>query len=253
MDCPSEENLIRLKLSEVENINHLEFDLANRILNVFHEGSNNSITSNLESLNLNALLKSTEQSELESTSNKGNERKLLWYVLIINFGFFILEMTFGLISKSMGLIADSLDMLSDSFVYILSLIAVSKTTLFKKRIAKASGVIQITLAIIGISEVIRRFFDATEVPNYQQMIIISFFALIGNALSLYILQKSKSQEAHMKASMIFTSNDIIINIGVIIAGILVQFFGNSYPDLIIGSIVFLIVLQGAKKILALSK
>jgi Co/Zn/Cd efflux system component len=40
-------------------------------------------------------------------------------------------------------------------------------------------------------------------------------------LSLTELQKSKSQEdAHMKASMIFTSNDVIINLGVIAAGIL---------------------------------
>ena len=57
----------------------------------------------------------------------------------------------------------------------------------------------------------------------------------------------------MKASMIFTSNDVIINLGVIIAGILVHYLSSNKPDLIIGTIVFALVIQGAFRILKLSK
>jgi Co/Zn/Cd efflux system component len=57
----------------------------------------------------------------------------------------------------------------------------------------------------------------------------------------------------MKASMIFTSNDVIINTGVILAGILVLLTGSKYPDLIIGAIVFLIVVRGAIRMLKLGK
>src|SRR5574344_2336640 len=84
-------------------------------------------------------------------------------------------------------------------------------------------------------------------------IIISILALIGNGLCLYLLQKSKSKEAHMQASMIFTSNDVIVNLGVIVAGGLVYLTNSKYPDLIVGTIVFFIVGQGAFKILKLSK
>ena len=42
----------------------------------------------------------------------------------------------------------------------------------------------------------------------------------------------------MQASMIFTSNDVIINSGVIVAGLLVNWLNSSYPDLIIGALVF---------------
>lgn len=83
------------------------------------------------------------------------------------------------------------------------------------------------------------------------MIIVSFFALIGNAISLYLLQKSKSKEAHMQASMIFTSNDVIVNIGVMVAGALVYFTSSSLPDLIIGTVVFALVAFGAYRILKL--
>ena len=76
---------------------------------------------------------------------------------------------------------------------------------------------------------------------------------MGNALCLYLLQKTKSEEAHMKASMIFTSNDVIINSGVILAAILVNVLNSNKPDLIIGTIVFIIVIRGAMRILKLSR
>ncbi len=57
----------------------------------------------------------------------------------------------------------------------------------------------------------------------------------------------------MKASMIFTSNDVIINAGVILAGILVLITHSKYPDLIIGLAIFLIVTRGAFRILKLGK
>ena len=57
----------------------------------------------------------------------------------------------------------------------------------------------------------------------------------------------------MKASMIFTSNDVIINLGVIAAGLLVHWLESSTPDLVIGTIVFVLVVQGAFRILKVSK
>ena len=120
----------------------------------------------------------------------------------------------------MGLVADSLDMLADSFVYGISLVCSWRNFDKKKRIAKLAGYFQITLAIIGFVEVLRRFFGDEKLPDFSTMIIVSIFALIANGICLYILQKSKSkEEAHMKASMIFTSNDVIINLGVITAGL----------------------------------
>ena len=144
----------------------------------------------------------------------------------------------------MGLIADSLDMLADSLVYGLSLFAVGQVAMRKKKIAKLSGYFQMFLAVLGLLEVIRRFMGIENLPVFQNMIVISFLALIANSISLYLIQKAKSKDAHMQASMIFTSNDIVINAGVIVAGTLVYLTSSRYPDLIIGTIIFLIVIQG---------
>ena len=254
MDCPSEENLIRMKLDGMTAIANLDFDVPNRKLTIYHSGQVDEIEKSLLELNLGGKIISTEQTDQTVYRENKNQRKLLWSVLGINFAFFIIEMTTGLISKSMGLVADSLDMLADSFVYGISLFAIGGTLTRKKRIAKLAGYFQIILAMIGFVEVLRRFFGADRMPDFSTMITVSILALIANGICLYLLQKSKSKEdAHMKASMIFTSNDVIINLGVITAGGLVNWLNSNKPDLIIGSIVFVLVVQGALRILKLGK
>ncbi len=254
MDCPSEENLIRMKLDGIKDILNLDFDIPNRELIVFHNGKVDEIEKSIIELNLGGKKISTEPTSQTEFKKNENQKKVLWSVLVINFTFFIIEITTGIISKSMGLIADSLDMLADSFVYAISLFAVGGSLIKKKKVAKVAGYFQILLACLGFMEVLRRFFGNEKLPDVKIMIIVSIFALIANGICLYILQKSKSkEEAHMKASMIFTSNDVIINIGVIIAGILVNWLSSNKPDLIIGTIVFILVIQGALRILKLSK
>lgn len=253
MDCPSEEQLIRLKLNGIEQIQQLKFDIPNRKLEVFYSGDTNLITDKINSLNLDSSLEKTEiTSESIKQSDDRQQRKLLWQVLIINAFFFALEMVTGFVSNSMGLVADSLDMLADSIVYALALFAVGGAITRKNNIAKMSGYFQLLLAVLGFIEVLRRFLGFTEVPAFQTMIIISLLALVGNAICLYLLQKSKSKEAHMQASMIFTSNDVIVNIGVIVAGALVYFTNSKIPDLVIGILVFAVVGKGALRILKLS-
>lgn len=255
MDCASEEQLIRLKLDGKDEIKNLDFDIPKRTLTIIHTGDSNEIEKKLKELNLGSELISNAETDdhVKATKTNKKEKKMLWAVLIINFVFFVIEMSFGLISKSMGLVADSLDMLADALVYSLSLLAVGATTVRKKRVAKLSGYFQIILALFGLIEVIRRFFGMESLPVFQTMIVVSLLALIANSISLYLIQKAKSKEAHMQASSIFTSNDIVINIGVIVAGVLVYFTQSKYPDLIIGIIIFGIVIRGALRILKLSK
>ena len=254
MDCPSEENLIRMKLDGITSIKGMSFNIPERELTITHDGEIEKIEKSIDELNLGSKKLKTEKTDDTAIENENSQRRTLWIILAINFSFFIIEMNFGIISKSMGLVADSLDMLADSFVYGISLFAVGATTIKKKRIAKLAGYFQIILALIGFSEIIRRFISVDTIPIYTTMIVVSLLALIANGVSLYLIQRSKGkEEAHMKASMIFTSNDVIINSGVILAGVLVYLLDSKIPDLIIGSIVFIVVIQGALRILKLGK
>ena len=109
------------------------------------------------------------------------------------------------------------------------------------------------LASLGFLEVLRRFLGVGEMPDFHWMIIIASTALVANVFTLWLINKAKSKEAHMQASTIFTSNDIIVNGCVILAGILVYALDSRWPDLLIGAIVFSFVMRGAVRILKLSK
>lgn len=261
MDCSAEESLVRMQLDGVEGVHSLSFDLDARTVDVYHSGESQQIDDLLSRLDLGSTLKSTEEVDVDeerSLHESGGEAhrtqsRLLWTVLAINFGFFLIESIAGFIAGSMGLVADSLDMLADSIVYALSLWAVGAAVMRKKRVATMSGYFQLTLAVIGFAEVIRRFIGLESMPDFGTMIVVSTLALIANSICLYLLHTSRDEEAHMKASMIFTSNDVIINSGVIVAGILVLVTNSRYPDLIVGGLIFIVVLRGALRILKLGR
>lgn len=253
MDCSAEEQLVRMKLEPHQDVISLSFDLPNRQLLVLHKMNIETLSEEINSLNLGSSHEGTIETEESSFGSERIEKKQLLVVLLINLAFFVLEIVTGFLANSMGLVADSLDMLADAMVYGLSLYAVGKMTGIKIRIAKFSGYLQLTLAIIGFLEVLRRFFGFEEVPEFKTMIVISTLALIGNGVTMFLLQKVKSREAHIQASLIFTNNDILVNLGVIIAGIAVYLTQSKYPDLVVGSLIFVFVSKGAFRILKLSK
>jgi Co/Zn/Cd efflux system component len=254
MDCPSEEQLIRMKLQNFNAVKSLEFDIPDRRVTIYHDGEAESILLALETLNLNTTLISTVEADtMVKREGNSNQRRLLWAVLTINLVFFGVEILSGILSNSMGLVADSLDMLADSIVYALALFAVGGTVARKNEIARFAGYFQIILAVIGFIEVIRRFLGFERMPDFKTMIIVSTLALMANILCLYLLQRERSKESHMQASMIFTSNDVVVNSGVIVAGLLVNWLNSSLPDLIVGATVFVVVTRGAYTILRLAK
>lgn len=233
----------------------MDFDLASRKLSIMHTGDHSQIESDIASLKLGSSVISIEQVDepIPETETNKRQKKVLWIVLWSNFLFFVVEITTGILSRSMGLVADSLDMLADAFVYGLSLFVVGAALQKKKRVALISGYFQILLAVLGFIEVIKRFIGIEEIPDFQTMIIVSILALGVNIFCLLLLQKTKSTEAHIQASIIFSANDVIINVGVIVASIIVWISDSGLPDLIIGSIIFAIVIRGALRILKIAK
>lgn len=246
--------MIRSRLEGLPGIKNLVFDVPQRLLQVYHAGDHGAILDALNTLKLDTRFISSDPVEfIGPTDEHSRQGRVLWQVLSINLFFFAAEMVSGLFARSMGLVADSLDMLADSIVYGLSLLAVGGSDVRKKRIAGIAGCLQTVLAVMGFLEVVRRFIGYEPTPDFRSMIVLSVFALAGNAACLYLLQRSKSTEAHMQASMIFTSMDVIVNIGVIAAGVLVYLTNSKIPDLAIGTIVFVLVSRGAYRILRLSK
>jgi Co/Zn/Cd efflux system component len=81
------------------------------------------------------------------------------------------------------------------------------------------------------------------------MIGVGIIALIANIYCLMLIRKHKDGEVHMRASWIFSKNDVIANTGVIAGGLLVWLLDSRWPDLVIGSLIALVIFNGARHII----
>ena len=177
-----------------------------------------------------------------------SQRQVLYWLLGINATMFVIEMGIGLLADSTALIADSLDMLADAVVYGVALYAIGKSLLHKANAARISGFFQMALGVLIIIDIVRRSIYGSE-PVSGLMMAMGAVALIANVICLVIIRKQRNEEVHMRASWIFSANDVIANLGVIFAGGLVFWLDSRWPDLVIGVIVSCVVLRGAKMIL----
>jgi len=176
------------------------------------------------------------------------QRRVLIPLLLINGLMFFLEFTLGIIGQSAGLIADSMDMLADAIVYAIAIYAVGRGLHAKIRAAHISGVFQIALAFGVMLDVIRRFTFGSD-PESTLMIGMGIVAFAANVVCLVLIAKHRKGEIHMRASWVFSKNDVIANIGVIVSGALVALLASPLPDLIIGFVISMIVMSGGISIL----
>ncbi len=184
----------------------------------------------------------------EMTARNERERKTLRIVLGINAFMFVFELTLGLLAQSTGLVADSLDMFADASVYTISLLAVGRSLASQQRAARVSGVAQIGLALLVVVDVVRRFLVGSD-PVSALMMGVGVLALIANATCLYLIARHRDGGVHMRASYIFSANDVVANVGIILSGALVWLLDSRYPDLVIGAVIALVVLRGGIRIL----
>lgn len=176
------------------------------------------------------------------------ERKVLRIALALNAAMAVLGSIAGWIAHSTGLLADALDMLSDAAAYSIGLIAIGKTVRFKANAAFLSGGLLLMLGAGVLIEVARRVLHGAE-PSSAWMIGTAAVSLVVNAWVLRLLAPLKAGEVHLRATWLFTRTDIVANLGVILAGLLVLGSGSAYPDLVIGALIGLYVMKEALEIL----
>ena len=248
--------MIRMALEQGEGVRSLSFDLIQRRMTALHTGPAEELLLRLQPLGLGArLLESVPAVGVDAVEESvapddAAQARLLKLLLTINALMFVVEIGVGFWAQSTGLIADSLDMFADAAVYGLSLYAVGRSAALKARAAHLAGWLQLALALLALGEVLRRFLHGSE-PVSELMMGMGLAALVANAACLILIARQRDAGAHMKASYIFSANDVIANAGVIVAGGWVALTGSAYPDLVIGTIVGLIVLNGARRILQL--
>jgi|TARA_B100002019_G_scaffold292350_1_gene315173 cation diffusion facilitator family transporter len=161
---------------------------------------------------------------------------------------FFVEFIAGWLAQSSGLIADSLDMLADTLVYAVSLYAVGKAIKYKANAAIFNGTLQTLLALLVLADVLQRLLFGSQ-PNANMMLWIAGLALVVNIACFALLYSSRNGDINIRASWICSRNDMLMNTGVIISALLVAQLNMAWPDLVIATVIALVVLRSAIRII----
>ncbi|AVJ55725.1 hypothetical protein C5610_04980 [Idiomarina sp. OT37-5b] len=176
------------------------------------------------------------------------QRRLLWTVLVLNGVMFFVEFIAGWLAESSGLIADSLDMLADTMVYAISLYAVGKAITYKANAAIVNGSLQLVLALLVLADVAQRLLFGST-PQADTMLVIAGLALAVNIACFVLLYSHRNGDINIRASWICSRNDMLMNSGVIISALLVSQLDKAWPDLLIATLIAVVVLQSALRII----
>jgi Co/Zn/Cd efflux system component len=139
-------------------------------------------------------------------------------------------------------------MLADASAYGIAIAAVSRGARFKVRAATVSGTILLLLGLGACVAVIGRALTGSE-PESLVMAALATPALIVNTIVLRLLSKHRHGEVHLRATWIFTRADVVANLAILVASLLVFITDSRYPDLVVGFGIGLYVIREALEIL----
>jgi len=184
----------------------------------------------------------------EPSAQDRAQRRTLLVVLILNALLFVSLGVGGLLADSSALIANAADNASDSEVYLLSFLAVGRGLNWKRRAARTSGVLLLVFAAGVLLDVGRRWLFGAE-PVGLTMLAMALVAAAVNPLCLVLIRRARSDDVNMRAAETFSFNDFAANGGILVAGGLVMWLDQAWPDLVVGLVVAIIAAKSGLEIL----
>ncbi|API61534.1 cation transporter (plasmid) [Tardibacter chloracetimidivorans] len=175
-------------------------------------------------------------------------RRALWIAVLLNLGFGACEIVGGFIADSQALKADSLDFIGDGTITLVGLIALGWTAAARARVALVQGIFLLTLGLGVIGVALWRALTAVP-PEADLMGALGVVALIVNVTSAFVLSRFREGDANVRAVWLFSRNDALANVAVIVAAGLVAWTDSAWPDLAVASVIAVLFLHSAYEIL----
>lgn len=191
---------------------------------------------------------SAKGAELERLAQQASQRRVLIAVLLINAVMFVVEFGAGMVAGSTALMADAMDMLGDALVYGVSLFAISRSDRWKAGAAAFKGVFILLLGFGIVINVAAKISNGVP-PSSTLMLIFGVAALVANLTCLALLWRFRMHDVNMASTFECSRNDVISNVGVLIAAGAVAALSSPWPDILIGGVMAIVVLRSSARVL----
>lgn len=190
-----------------------------------------------------------ESKSSELTALHQRQGNVLKWVLLINAAMFFVEFGAGIMAKSSALLADSLDMFGDATVYALSIYALHRGIIWRARAGLFKGVVMLIFGIFVMAQVIYKV-SIGIVPVAETMGVIGSLALSANLTCVLLLYRHRADDINMRSTWLCSRNDILANVGVLTASVLVGFTGSLLPDAIVGTAIAILFLKSSAEVIS---
>lgn len=175
-------------------------------------------------------------------------RRALWIVVLLNAGYGIAEMVGGFLADSQALKADALDFLGDGSITLLGLLAIGWSLRWRARSALIQGIFLGAMGVAVLANTAYRVL-VLHTPEAELMGILGFVALVINIVAVIILLPHRSGDANVRSVWLFSRNDALGNLAVVIAAGFVFWTGTAWPDLIAAAVIASLFLQSSWSII----
>ena len=175
-------------------------------------------------------------------------RRALWVVVVLNAGYGVVEAIGGFLSGSQALKADALDFLGDGLISFLGLIALGWRPAIRARAALVQGVFLGALGIGVLGTTIYRIVQR-QPPEAELMGVFGLVALGVNVAAALTLIPHRTGDANARAIWLFSRNDALGNVAVVIAAGLVAWTGSAWPDIVVALLIGSLFMQSAGAII----
>ena len=179
---------------------------------------------------------------------QGDQRRVLVIAMAVNIIMFGAEFGFGVVARSSAMMADSIDMLGDAIVYGLSLYALNRDGRWQAGAALAKGGL---ILAFGIGILIETGLKVVQgvTPSSSIMLAVTGIALVANFACLALLWRFRTLNVNMTSTFECSRNDVIANVGVLVAAVLVAWTSNGWPDALAGFVIAILFLRSAVHVL----
>ena len=178
-------------------------------------------------------------------------RNAMVLALIINLIMIGADLTYGLMMNSASLLGDAANNSGDAFIFLVSVIVLSSTTVIKNRVALLKGIIMLAFSVWAFYHVYLGLIGLSWLSG-GIVTAVGLLSLIGNSTVAVMMYKHQDKDLNFKSAFICCRNDAIASVGVVLAGILVWVSNSHWPDIIIGAIIAGIACWGGTTVIRLS-
>lgn len=171
-------------------------------------------------------------------------QRALWIVVLLNIGYGLVEIVAGFVAGSQALKADALDFFGDGMITLLGLMAIRWSPAWRARSALTQGIFLGILGLSVIGTTIYRVFAVNQ-PEAELMGLFGAVALVVNVAAAFVLIPHRTGDANVRAVWLFSRNDAIGNVAVVIAAVLVAWTATPWPDLVVAIVIAGLFLQSS--------